>query len=246
VGFQPAVNNGAGPAAKGVKVGFPAERTVRLTYSDFDKFTATTGVLAKYQYRINSAFDPDYTGTGHQPLGFDQWAAYYNHYVVEEVEYEVQIAPTGTTYTYTATYLSDDTTVPLNFSELQENGGVVAFGSPYSSINSHIYKGKVDVAKFFNRTSIASDPELRALVSANPVETVYLNLFAANADIVTGQEFYFGIKLTMKIRFMEPKDLAPSISKLVEPPAKAEDEEYEYVRVKRVEVAKSGLSYPAV
>jgi hypothetical protein len=246
VGFQPTVNNGAGPAAKGVKVGFPAERTVRLNYSDYDKFTATTGVLAKYQYRLNSAYDPDFTGTGHQPLGFDQWAAYYNHYVVEEVEYEVQIAPTGTVYSYSATYLSDDTTVPLNYSELQENGGIVGLGCPYSSTNTHIYKGKVDIAKFFNRENIASDSDLRALVTANPTETVFLSLFASNADIVTGQEFYFGIKMVMKIRFMEPKDLAPSISKLVGPPAKAEDEEYEYVRVKRVEGAKSGLAYPAV
>jgi hypothetical protein len=242
-GYDPMVSNGAGLAAHGIRVGFPAERTVSLVYSDYDTLTSSTGVLAKYQYRLNSAFDPDYTGTGHQPMGFDQWSAYYNHYCVESVDYEVQMLPSGTVYTNTATYLSDDVTVPTNFSEISELGGVVAFGSPYSSTNSHIYKGRVNIAQFFNRKNIASDPELRALTSANPTEVAYLTLFAANADPVQGQAFYFGIKLTYKVRFMEPKDLAPSLAVLQRSPSARQvtsvvpddtkgDGEYVYVRTR--------------
>jgi len=237
-GFMPAVSRGAGPAAHGLRVGFPAERTVDLVYSDYDTMSSSTGVLAKYQYRLNSCFDPDYTGTGHQPMGFDQWSAYYNHYVVESVDYEVQLVPSGTVYTYTATYLSDDTTVPTNFSEIAELGGVVALGTPYSSTNSHIYKVRVNIAQFYNRQNIASDNELRALVTANPSETAFLTVFAANADPVQGQAFYFGVKLTYRVRFMEPKDLAPSaMLRVPRAPASlpAEDtkEGVEYVLVRK-------------
>jgi hypothetical protein len=237
-GFEPAMTRGAGPAAHGIRVGFPAERTVTLNYCDYDKMTASTGVLAKYQFRLNSCFDPDFTGTGHQPMGFDQWAAYYNHYVVESVDYEVQLAPTGTVYTYTATYISDDTTVPLNYSEIQELGGVVAMGVPYASVNTHIFKGTVNIGKFFNRENIASDNELRALTTANPTEIAYLSIYASNADIVTGQEFYFAIKLAYKVRFMEPKDLAPSTGSVPRPlpaagAAVLKDPDFEYVRVPR-------------
>jgi hypothetical protein len=227
-GFEPKVNHTAGPAANGVRVGFPAERTVTLLYCDYDGFSSSTGVLGKYQYRLNSCFDPDFTGTGHQPMGFDQWAAYYNHYVVEECAYEVEMSPTGTVYTYQATHISDDSTVPTNLSEIQELGGVVAMGTPYSSTNSHIFKGKVNIAKFFNRSSIATDSELRALTTANPTETCYLNLFASNADPVQGQAFYFAVKLAYRVRFMEPKDLAPSL--LLRP---RNEDDYEYVCVRK-------------
>jgi hypothetical protein len=101
-------------------------------------------------------------------------------------------------------------------------------GTPYSSTNSHIFKGKVNIAKFFNRSSIATDSELRALTTANPTETCYLNLFASNADPVQGQAFYFAVKLAYRVRFMEPKDLAPSL--LLRP---RNEDDYEYVCVRK-------------
>ena len=38
--------------------------------------------IAKQYMRMNSLFDPDQTGTGHQPYYFDQFAALYNRYTV--------------------------------------------------------------------------------------------------------------------------------------------------------------------
>lgn len=44
--------------------------------------TAGSVATALQRFRANSIYDPDQSGTGHQPLGHDQWAAFYDHYVV--------------------------------------------------------------------------------------------------------------------------------------------------------------------
>lgn len=37
---------------------------------------------ATHVFSANGVYDPNITGTGHQPMGFDDWIAKYNHYVV--------------------------------------------------------------------------------------------------------------------------------------------------------------------
>lgn len=39
---------------------------------------------------MNSVFDPDYTGGGHQPQGFDEYSALYDSYRVNYVDVEIQ------------------------------------------------------------------------------------------------------------------------------------------------------------
>lgn len=48
------------------------------------------GQFASYVFRGNSLFDPDFTGTGHQPYGFDQWNNFYERYTVVGCSIRVQ------------------------------------------------------------------------------------------------------------------------------------------------------------
>lgn len=62
----------------------PRTKTIRLTYYHTRDMAAqpTADVPASHTYRANGIFDPDYTGVGHQPRGFDQWASHYKKYRV--------------------------------------------------------------------------------------------------------------------------------------------------------------------
>jgi hypothetical protein len=182
-----------------------------MNYTEFVGMTNTSGVYAKYQFRLNSAFDPNYTEAGHQPLGFDQWSAFYNHYVVESCQYDCQIqAYSGASETNMAyaVYVSDDATVPSTVPDLTENGAQVALWN----VNTppHTFKGRVDVSKFFNRKSIGTDSELRALVTANPTEVVFITIYSVPSDGASTISNAVLCNLKLRVRFMEPKDLAAS------------------------------------
>jgi hypothetical protein len=61
-----------------------------LTYSDLAALGPSTGEnLGTQVWSCGGLYDPDITGSGHQPLGFDQWMAFYNHYVVLSCRIEV-------------------------------------------------------------------------------------------------------------------------------------------------------------
>jgi len=56
----------------------------RLKYAQsFQRTTGTAGVFGTEQvFNLNSLFDPDSTGAGHQPYGFDALALQYRRYMV--------------------------------------------------------------------------------------------------------------------------------------------------------------------
>lgn len=60
----------------------PDRLYVKLVYREQLSWSQAANQLADNVYRGNSLFDPDLTGTGGQPFGFDQWTAFYGSYTV--------------------------------------------------------------------------------------------------------------------------------------------------------------------
>ena len=58
----------------------PDVMQVQLTYSRSGAFTGAAP--RSNVFRGNSCFDPDFSGVGAQPRGFDQWKAFYRRYRV--------------------------------------------------------------------------------------------------------------------------------------------------------------------
>lgn len=53
-----------------------------MTYCDQYFNNPGLGGIADTVFRANSVYDPDYTGTGHQPLSHDQWGQLYHKFTV--------------------------------------------------------------------------------------------------------------------------------------------------------------------
>lgn len=68
---------------------FPDRTLTKLKYVDRISLAAGGSAPANHYFRCNSLFDPDLTGVGHQPLGFDEYAKLYSHYVVHSAFIEV-------------------------------------------------------------------------------------------------------------------------------------------------------------
>lgn len=58
----------------------PDRLMVKLLYSE--SFGFTTSGIHEQIFNINSLFDPDRTGIGHQPRGLDEWDQFYTKYKV--------------------------------------------------------------------------------------------------------------------------------------------------------------------
>lgn len=69
--------------------GFPDQLFVALKYNTTVNVVNVAG-FGTYIFRMNSLFDPDFTGGGEQPLLFDQYALLYSEYEVKASKIRVQ------------------------------------------------------------------------------------------------------------------------------------------------------------
>lgn len=76
--------------------GFPSQKMVKLRYVDELRITSTIGNsnTQSVPFVANGLFDPYYPIGGHQPKGFDQWMAVYNHYNVLGAKINVKCVST--------------------------------------------------------------------------------------------------------------------------------------------------------
>jgi len=61
--------------------GFPKTKMIKLRYVT-ESVVQCSGLSNSHNFSANGLYDPDITGTGHQPKAFDEWMAVYNHYNV--------------------------------------------------------------------------------------------------------------------------------------------------------------------
>ena len=77
--------------------GFPPRLRTALKYQQNRSLPVTSGAGTAQTYRINSVFDPDFTGAGAQPRYYDTFAALYGQYRVTHLAYRVSIIDTTLT-----------------------------------------------------------------------------------------------------------------------------------------------------
>lgn len=73
------------------------------------------GLPSQHVFRTGDLFDPDLTGTGGQPMGFDELNALYNNYYVRSAHMKAIFTATGTSAD-TSTYIVSLTHSPDNWS----------------------------------------------------------------------------------------------------------------------------------
>ena len=75
---------------------FPDRSLVKMRYADNYEMNSVGGISSQI-WRVNSIFDPDSTGVGHQPYSHDQWAALYNEYNVHGVKVDLRLTNNSST-----------------------------------------------------------------------------------------------------------------------------------------------------
>jgi len=198
-------------------IGLPLRKTCKLTYCEqYVVSPVTAGLPASQRMLINSLYDPNSTGTGHQPLGFDQWAVHYNQYIVKG-------AKVTTTFTNLAagnspvrighTYLSDSTSLDADLTDRLERQRWTSTKLLLGAIDSRqTIVSYFSTKKFFSVKDLTDEHQMRAEVSGNPTLPAYLFIWAQEAS-GTGafvEDLICETKIEFICEFLDPKEVGPS------------------------------------
>jgi len=195
------------------KTGLPSKLLVVHRYSESVAPTSTTGVPFTYQFSCNGMFDPNITGTGHQPYEFDQLNGIYNHYTVLKSKITVWI---GTEHanqaqqSLTGVYIEDDTTVTpaATYGALCEQS--TGKWKPYVVTNQpNKFVIFWDAKKAFGGDILDND-DLQGTGAANPVEQQFFTIWAGDATGSTTTSYEVHVDIEYTAMWEELKNLASS------------------------------------
>lgn len=185
----------------------------QMKYSQMVKITGFG--LNVQRFNLNSIFDPDRTGLGHQPYSHDTLATLYNRYRVISCKYAVSIATTDGIYSTVAVLPANEDfgTSSGTISEVRENPRckylTQAPDAPLRTIS-----GKVFIPSLVGRSKsqYMADDRYQAQYGASPSELAVLNVFTSPIDenITSAPDVVLTVTLVYTVESFDVKNLAQS------------------------------------
>lgn len=166
-------------------------------------------------FSANGIYDPDFTGTGHQPSGFDQLIAMYDHFVVIGAKAIVTFVNSDTSDSMICGIdVRDSINAESDVRVVIESGTAkyVNLSPRDAGTNQATVTYSVNPARFLGRSKPLSDPNLKGSASANPVEQCYFHMFNANLDDqgTQGTPVTANVVIEYQVMFIEPKPVGLS------------------------------------
>lgn len=176
--------------------------------------TIATNALGSYILNLNSLFDPDRTGIGHQPYGFDNLAAMYSRYRVIACGWRIQ-NPTGAVGNplTTACIPSNDVSIAWSDTGIMLENPRTRYitqnpGAPIMSL-----RGKQYLPTLVGRTKAQymADDSYQSAVTGSPTELMilYLQTFNALSGLTIGG---IGLQVVLEytVEFFDSKHVIQS------------------------------------
>lgn len=185
--------------------GFPNTIISKHRYSSVINLVSTTGALAKHVFASNSMFDPDITGSGHQPLYFDNYASIYDQYVVIGSKITVMYMPRSSTLHAIGGLIGDDDgTTPTTFDTLCESNNAI------STVIAPAGGGITELEMTFEPqenfgVDAKSDGSAQTAVTTSPTEQWYWTVWHQPADGASTQTCDVKVMIEYTVKYSELK-----------------------------------------
>lgn len=167
-----------------------------------------------YYFNLNSMWDPDRSGVGHQPYGRDTFAGLYNQYRVIGCKYTVEVSSNSGTI-LVGTYVGNEqftyVAVGGDFNELKENPRA-RFVSQAPGGQIKKIHGYASCASILGRTKAQymADEATAAQVNNNPGENCVLTIATATTAGVPQTGASVMVMLEFITEWFDPVSLVPS------------------------------------
>ncbi len=207
-------------------LGFSRSQIVKLRYCQQVTLSPSASSNAYVVYAANGPFAPNIgasAGVGltssHQPKGWDQWATFYNEYVVLSSSLSVTSSPPNSTAPAAGgglliAHLSDSATPYSTVTGVMEDGkAIYKQFNPNTSSSPVVVRHKFDSRKFWDLKDIRDNQkQFGALVSANPSELAYfiVMFFCNDTSSSTSAGPYCFVTIDYTILMTGPQDIIAS------------------------------------
>lgn len=189
----------------------PQRFITKMKYSEQFTTDSTTGA---YRFNLNSIWDPNQSGVGHQPYGFDTLATLYNRYRVISCGWRIQVnwqSNSSAQPTLVGAIPANEALTFSSLSELRENPRAKYisqnYGGPIQTLN-----GKCYIPSLVGRTKpqYMADDRYQATMSTSPSELAILNIMTGPNGLDTPGAATLQILLEYTVEFFDIKHLAQS------------------------------------
>lgn len=170
-----------------MKIGFQGNyHRTTLKYVETLNFSVSALSFADHLFRANSVFDPNSTGTGGQPLGFDTLSAIYNRYRVNSYRYHVEMMSVSVSYKGACALVNGNET-PTSLDEIIEYPLSQLKCIGFSGSPTGIFTRKEELSHLQGKSQISyhSDDLTGAIVNTNPTEVIDLHVAIQNDNAST-------------------------------------------------------------
>jgi len=216
----------------------------RILYFDYAfEHNVTGGVLKTHYFRANDLFDPDATGTGHQPIGFDQAMLFWEQFVVFSSKITVTFMSNHANTSRVGIFLSPDQTDPASIQTMMENGYLITdvVASSAASSSGHLLVKQLtltfDATRYFSfksREEYFANSQFTGNVGASPSELAYFCIFTYDFAGSSNYDVFYDVTLSYDARFWEPRKISTSLMRGVHQylfensEGKRDEEEYHF------------------
>lgn len=201
------------------QIGMANSLRVKLRYSEDINITCTAGASTGYVFSANGIYDPNISSTGHQPMMFDQYMAFYNHYVVHKSEIKVVVWPGGAQFAMCGVWLKDDlTSISGNtLSYIIEQGALMgnasaprALGHQYAQPVLNL-RQRYSALNFFAVKDVLERTDQQGTIASNPTEQAYYHVWmCGNQYHVTTFSCVMTVTIEYDVQFTEVKPMPQS------------------------------------
>lgn len=196
------------------RTGFPQRMRMNHRYATNIFRSAAAGAISTFVFSANGMFDPDITGTGHQPTYFDKMAALYDHYTVLSSKVSVVAVSISTSTAKAAEIvLNLGDTASSSFSNTNNcreqpycsyiQMPLCTATNPASTINNRLSLAFNAYRTFGSRA--LSDPNLRGDSSSNPTEGTFYYLSCQDVNIGAQVDINYMITIDYQAEWTEQR-----------------------------------------
>lgn len=200
------------------KAPIPNKFATKLRYQSYNSINpGVAGIAGVHVISANGLFDPDITGVGHQPRGFDQFMTMYDHYTVVGSKITVNFSQLyGNAYDSMQIGLSlkDSSTVYSDPNEYQEGrnvrSAILASCNSTQATHTKTLTMHSSTKKFLGVSHPLSSSILRGDAASNPSEEAYFHIWCAPNSTADNPAIVINFRIEYLVVFTEPKNPSQS------------------------------------